>query len=92
MALSWNLRLISESPSGSSEIRPVPVTASCGDAASIWPLRSVPRSARSPVTWPTASPATVKSVIWNLKSFRGTSNVPRPLAESVTVPASAASR
>ena len=64
----------------------MPVTDSRGDAASIWPLRSVPRSARSPVTCPTASSSTARSLMRNLKSFRGTSNVPLPLADSSTVP------
>ena len=86
MELSWNLRLTSESVSGDSEMRPVPVTDRFGEAASIWPLRSVPRKARSLVTCPTTSLFTARSLMRNLKSFRGMSKVPLPVADNSTVP------
>ena len=57
--------MISESACGVSAMRPVAVIASRGDAASISPLSSVPRSASEPVTWPTPSSPTNRSLTRN---------------------------
>ena len=66
--LSWKRNVSSASACGVSAMRPVPVTASRGDAASISPLSSVPRSASVPVTWPTPSSATNRSLTRNRTS------------------------
>ena len=66
--LSWNRNVISASACGVSAMRPVPVTARRGDAASTSPLSSLPRSASVPVTWPTASSPTDRSLMRNLTS------------------------
>ncbi len=71
-------------------MRPVPVSAIRGDAASIEPLSSAPRSARVPLTTPTPSSPTNRSSTRYLKSLRGDSKVPLPVAVNSASPDSGA--
>jgi len=61
-----------------------------GDAASIEPLISAPRSASVPFTTPTPSSPTNRSSTRYLKSLRGASNVPLPVAVNSARPDSGA--
>ena len=88
--MSWKRNVSSASACGVSAIRPVPVSAMRGDAASIAPLSSLPRSASVPFTSPTPSSPTNRSSTRNLKSLRGDSNVPLPLAVNSARPESGA--